>query len=134
METTGLDHIVLTVSNMERSRQFYGDILGFDVQQIPADFPDPTYAGSCYFYAGPVEIFLVKHAHTAAEDRFSEFRVGLDHLSFKAPSEAALHAFANKLKAAGVDTQGVQVFAGRVQYVSFRDPDNIQLEYWLPAS
>ncbi len=48
------------------------------------------------------------------------------------PTEAALHALADKLIAAGVDTKGVEIYAptGK-RYVVFRDPDNIQLEYWL---
>ena len=36
----------------------------------------------------------------------------------------------DKLIAAGVETNGVELFEGHFPYVSFRDPDNIQLEYW----
>jgi hypothetical protein len=44
-----------------------------------------------------------------------------------------LHELAEKLIAAGVDTKGVEQFAPSGNwYVAFRDPDNIQLEYWLP--
>ena len=80
---------------------------------------------------GGVEISLLTHRETPPNDRFSEFRIGLDHLSFKAPDEAALHALAEKLIAAGVETKGVELYkpSGK-KYVSFRDPDNIQLEYW----
>ena len=131
MKTSGLDHIVLTVSDMARSRQFYGELLGFDLKHIADDFPDPVYAGSSYFYVGAVEIFLVTHDRTTSGDRFSEFRVGLDHLAFKAPDEAALKALAEKLSAAGVATSGIELFAGRTPCLTFRDPDNIQLEYWL---
>jgi catechol 2,3-dioxygenase-like lactoylglutathione lyase family enzyme len=132
MITSGLDHIVLTVSNVERSRKFYAEILGFEVKTIPADFPNAVFAGSCFFYVGELEIFLIQHAQTMATDRFDEMRIGLDHLSFRAPDEASLNVFAERLIQAGVETNGVEIFnpPGK-KYVSFRDPDNIQLEYWL---
>ena len=127
METAGLDHIVLAVTDLARTRRFYGDLLGFEVKE------DPTYlGGALYIMVGEVEISFVRHTRTVPTDRFSEFRVGLDHLSFRAPNEAALHALADQLIAAGVDTQGVEVYAPNgKRYIVFRDPDNIQLEYWL---
>ena len=132
METSGLDHVVLTVSNIEQSRRFYADVLGFDVHVLRDDFPSAVFAGAAYFAVGSVEIFLITHPQTASGDRFVEQRIGLDHLSFKAPDEAALHALVTTLREAGIATNGVEIFApaGR-PYVSFRDPDNIQLEYWL---
>jgi glyoxylase I family protein len=131
MQTSGLHHVVLTVSNLERSRQFYGNLLEFKLRTLPPDFPG-TFAGSHYFVVGGVEFFLVAHKKTPAGDRFSEFRIGLDHLSFAAPDEAALHTLAKRLIAAGVETNGVEVFApSGAHYVAFRDPDNIQLEYWF---
>lgn len=132
MQTSGLDHINLTVANIERSRRFYGDLLGFEIQTTPDDYPDAFAAGSCSFFVGGVEITLVTHDDAAPGDRFDERRIGLDHLSFKAPREQALHDLAERLKQAGVETKGVEVYAPNgKKYVAFRDPDNIQLEYWL---
>ncbi|HVO72244.1 MAG TPA: VOC family protein [Aggregatilineaceae bacterium] len=127
MDTSGLDHVVLTVSDLERARAFYGDLLGFEILE------EPEYgAVLLYFMVGGVEITLVHHSRTPPGDRFSEFRIGLDHLSFVAPDEAALRALADRLIAAGVDTRGVETYAPNgKRYVAFRDPDNIQLEYWL---
>jgi len=124
METTaaGLDHVILTVSDYERAEAFYGGVLGFEVHALEN--------GHRFFRAGNVYIFLVRHDATPPGDRFSEFRIGLDHLSFGAPNEQALHDLADKLIAAGVETNGVELFEGHFPYVSFRDPDNIQLEYW----
>ncbi len=132
MKTTGLDHIDLSVSNLEHSRQFYADILGFEINDFPDDYANPLFAGTFSFVVGGVEIGFIQHPETTSDDRFSEFRIGLDHLSFKAPDEESLYAFAERLIQAGVDTKGVETFypSGK-QYVSFRDPDNIQLEYWL---
>ena len=81
---------------------------------------------------GDVFVYVIPSPKPIEGDRFSEFRIGLDHLSFSAPDEAALHELAEQLIDAGVDTQGVEVFelTGN-KYIAFRDPDNIQLEYWL---
>jgi glyoxylase I family protein len=132
MRTAGLDHINLTVSNLERSRQFYGDLLGFEIEGIPLDYPDQYAAGTYSFFVGGVEIALMTHRRTSPDDRFDETRIGLDHLSFKAPDEQALYELAERLMRAGVETQGVEVYEPNgKKYVVFRDPDNIQLEYWL---
>lgn len=127
MQTPGLNHIVLTVSNTEQSHAFYGDLLGFPVTLIEED-PDKSF----FFTCGGVQFFFPSRRPTA-NDRFSEFRIGLDHLSFTAPSKEALQGLAEKLIAAGVDTKGVEQFIPTGNwYVAFRDPDYIQLEYWLP--
>jgi len=134
MKTSGLDHIDITVSDLERSRKFYADVLQFDVTIYPEDYPNPVFAGSFFFVVGGVEIGFLKHPETPPGDRFSEMRVGLDHLSFRAPDEASLHEFADRLIQAGVETKGVETFRPNgKKYVSFRDPDNIQLEYWLDS-
>src|SRR3990170_1618723 len=98
METSGINHIILSVSNLEQSRKFYGDLLGFEIKDLPE-------AGLFYFMVGGISLWFVTHAHTDPDYRFSEFRVGLDHLSFTAPSREALDTLADKLKAAGVETK-----------------------------
>ena len=128
MQTSGLNHVILTISNTERSRAFYAGLLGFDVKIMQND-PDRSF----FFRCGEVLFFFFPPRPPVPNDRFSEFRIGLDHLSFTAPSKEALHELAEKLKAAGVPTQGVEQFKPTGNwYVAFRDPDNIQLEYWLP--
>jgi catechol 2,3-dioxygenase-like lactoylglutathione lyase family enzyme len=128
MRSPGLNHIILTVSDVTRSRAFYGGLLGLETIVIEED-PDKSF----FFTVGDVQFFVFPSRQPIPGDRFSEFRIGLDHLSFTAPDETALHELADKLIAAGVDTQGVEQFVHTGNYyVAFRDPDNIQLEYWLP--
>jgi catechol 2,3-dioxygenase-like lactoylglutathione lyase family enzyme len=124
METPGLNHIILTITDVAKSRTFYAELLGFTLIDIADGF---------YFVSGGVSFFFFPSNHPLPNDRFSEFRIGLDHLSFTAPSEKALQALADKLKASGVETQGVEQYHTGNKYVAFRDPDNIQLEYWLPT-
>jgi glyoxylase I family protein len=123
MNTTGLNHIILTISDVSRSRAFYCGLLGFDLHDIADGF---------YFVSGGVAFFLFPSSKPIPNDRFNEFRIGLDHLAFTAPDEEALLSLAVRLSASGVETKGVEVFQTGNKYVAFRDPDNIQLEYWLP--
>jgi glyoxylase I family protein len=128
MQTPGLHHIILTVADIARSHAFYRDVLGFDTITIEED-PNKSF----FFTVGDVQIFVFPSRQPTPDDRFSEFRIGLDHLAFTAPDLEALHALADRLIAAGVDTKGVEQFAHTSNwYVAFRDPDHIQLEYWLP--
>ena len=123
METSGLNHIIMTIKDVKVSRDFYGDILGFEIRDIADGF---------LFVVGGVSIFFFPSNHPLPDDRFNEFRIGLDHLSFTAPSKIALQRFADQLIASGVETKGVETYFTGNKYVAFRDPDNIQLEYWLP--
>lgn len=123
METSGLNHIIMTIKDVKVSQAFYGDLLGFPINSIADGF---------FFMTGGVSIFFFPSNHPLPNDRFNEFRIGLDHLSFTAPNESALQQLASQLQAAGVDTKGVEIYHTGNKYVAFRDPDNIQLEYWLP--
>ena len=123
METSGLNHIIMTIKDAKTSQAFYGDLLGFETETIADGF---------FFRVGGVTIFFFPSSHPLPDDRFNEFRLGLDHLSFNAPSETVLYSLAEQLQAAGVDTKGVETYHTGNKYVAFRDPDNIQLEYWLP--
>src|SRR3712207_7835493 len=79
MHTLGLNHIILTVSDVAQSRAFYGDLLGFDVTIIDED-PDKSF----FFTVGGVQFFWFPSRQPMPGDQFSEFRIGLDHLAFTA--------------------------------------------------
>src|SRR5918911_2079700 len=117
MQTFGINHVVLTISDVARSRQFYSELLGLELTDIADGFA---------FVCGGIKLFFFPSSQPLPDDRFNEFRIGLDHLSFTAPSEEALHALADKLLAAGVETQGVETYHTGNKYVAFRDPDHIQ--------
>src|SRR5215211_6654706 len=123
METPGLNHIIMTIKDVKISRAFYSELLGFELKTIADGF---------FFVTGGVAIFFFAPSHPIPDNRFNEFRIGLDHLAFSAPSEAALQSLAEQLQASGVETKGVETYHTGNKYVAFRDPDNIQLEYWLP--
>jgi glyoxylase I family protein len=63
---------------------------------------------------------------------FSEFRTGLDHIAFTVSSRDELEAWQSVLGEKGVTFSPIaETPIGTV--VVLRDPDNIQLELWLPV-
>jgi len=74
-----------------------------------------------------VRIGLLQHPENGGE-RFSEFRTGLDHVEFEVESPAALDAWRRRLDSLGIAWSGA-----RAHIVTFRDPDNIQLEFYCAA-
>ena len=91
METPGLNHIIMTIKDIKTSQAFYGNVLGFELKNIADGF---------FFSVGGVAIFFFSSNQPIPDDRFNEFRIGLDHLAFAAPSAEALQSFAERLQAA----------------------------------
>jgi glyoxylase I family protein len=127
--TGPVHHLRLTVTDVDRARDFYTQVLGFAVVM---DL-DPGY----FLSNGSVGLGLGPHpdpATAAPGDRFSENRVGLDHLSFGVADRAALETAAAVLDAHRVPRGEIKdLGAGFGLYVlAFRDPDNVQLELSAP--
>ena len=67
----------------------------------------------------------------SADEDFNEYHVGLDHLEFLVTTVDDLHQWATRFAELGIANSGVKDFdhtAGVM--VTFRDPDNIQLEFY----
>lgn len=109
---------------MDRSAGFYRDVLGFDVQR-PAE-------GLAFFAAGDCLVVLKPPLEGTPEgDRFSEYRIGVDHLAFAVADRADLEGVVDAVRGAGVETAGVELDPLlNKEYVCFRDPDNVQWEFY----
>jgi hypothetical protein len=63
-------------------------------------------------------------------DPFSEFRTGLDHLEFEVADRDELERWEQRLTELGIAHSGI-----KDHLVTFRDPDNIQREFfWAKAN
>lgn len=129
--TQGASHVALTVRDMEASAQWYRRVLGW--REI-ARF-DATEAGSpriILFDPGSgFALGLCQWAETL-EDSFNPRRTGLDHLALRVAEAADLEAWTRHLDHLGVSHSPVRETPLGV-FVSFEDPDGIQLELWLDA-
>ncbi len=126
--TGTVNHVALTVTDRERARDFYGEVLGF---QFLTEF-GPKYLLS----NGSVILALAQSpepARAIADDRFDENRVGLDPVSFSVSSRDELERAARALDERGIPRGEIKDIGGLGIYVmAFRDPDNIQLELTAP--
>lgn len=126
---TGIHHVAINVHDVDRSVQWYCDVLGF----TPL-FPYDTDAFTRRLLRHPsgIVLGLSTHNHPDSREPFSERRPGLDHLSFGVASEEELAAWVDRLDAAGVTHSDITVTpATGSALVAFRDPDNIQLELYV---
>ena len=124
----GVHHLTLRVTDLERSRSFYAGVLGFVADQ---DFPGEKLR----FRIGPYTrlVLLPPLAGTPTEDRFTERRIGLDHISLGVPGLAELERLVQVLRGAGVRTEGIRTDPAGPGVVSFRDPDGIAWEFFAQA-
>ena len=135
---SGYAHVRLTVTDIVRSRTFYDDVFGFPVAfQMPPDADEATQAALGFLYGGVIyklgEGLFGLRPVAPAGDRFDEDRVGLDHVSFTLGSRAEIEEAAARLDTLGIAHGGVKDL-GASLILEFRDPDNISLELFAPAS
>lgn len=125
---TGAHHIALTVTDVERSVQWYQELLGM---QVVMQGDDDTVRFRVLAHPSGWIIGLRQYPGKEG-GAFDEFRTGLDHVAFTVSSRNELDACAAELAERGVPFSPIaETPIGMV--IVFRDPDNIQLEFWLPA-
>ena len=121
----GLGHLALRVSNLARARAFYVGIL-----KLPVRFEGP---GRLLLDVHGIILALIgDDPHTAENDHFDPFRVGLDHLALSVPDVEALGGLLTELNQAGVLNHGIEVDeVTGASYISFYDPDGIAWELYV---
>ncbi|MCA1555373.1 MAG: VOC family protein [Acidobacteria bacterium] len=125
IKTSGAHHISLRSANLERSKRFYSETLGFSIiKETDALF---------LFMAGNTAFGVrAPEADTASGDKFNPHRVGLDHIALACADETELERVAAALTEAGVENTGVKLdeTLGK-RYVAFKDPDRIAWEFYM---
>jgi catechol 2,3-dioxygenase-like lactoylglutathione lyase family enzyme len=122
---------VLSVRDPKASAEWYARVFGFTTLREFSG-PDGRVLDVCMLQPETgIELCLVGHPANAGE-AFDESRTGLDHLEFLVETREDLDAWATQLDQLGVPHSGVKVApASKNAMVTFRDPDNIQLElFW----
>lgn len=138
--TGDIHHLRLTVTDVERSRQFYTGLLGFEVaaESPPPDDPaaEETFKvlfGGCVMMRGNLVMGLRPMAPSG--DRFDPDRVGLDHLSFNVASRSDLEQAVKVFDENGVRHGEITALPSfGIDVLSFEDPDGVQLELTAPMA
>ena len=126
IEVNGMAHVILTVSQWEKARAFYGELLPFlGLQKV--------YDGNNFLYhvGGRTALGIQRCAEEHAGAPFVQNRIGLHHLCFRARSREDVDKVADKLRAMGatIDRGPMEgAWAPGYYYFVFEDPDGIRLE------
>ncbi len=122
---TGFHHLSFTVSDREKSVAWYQEVMGFERHsEVQADTFTRTRLRQP---ESGIVITFTEHSQGSG-DRFAETRTGLDHLSLQVPSIEDLRAWKRRFEEHGVDHSEIKKTGSGAALITFRDPDNIQLE------
>lgn len=123
---TGISHLDLSVSDVDASARWYADTLG--LQQLKRSELDGRTMIVLIHPATGLVIGLNQHDQIPV-DVFDDRNVGLDHVGFAVTGRDDLDELEEHLSGLGVEHSPVEDTAMGSALV-FRDPDNIQLEFW----
>jgi catechol 2,3-dioxygenase-like lactoylglutathione lyase family enzyme len=127
----GIDHLVLSVGDFERSKEFYGKLLKFLGFKFKYDYADM--AG---FSNGKTLFWIAAADEQGKTRKYRKGDIGFHHYAFELSSRKdvdALGAFLKDNDMNVVDPPGE--YYGRNYYaVYFTDPDDMKLEgmIWAP--
>jgi glyoxylase I family protein len=126
-EFPAIAHVAVTVSDLDRSRPWYQRL--FDADPV-MDEDAGSFHHVVWLLGGT--LFSIHHhpapSSSAASD---ELRPGLDHVAFGCADRAELESWEERLNDLGI-THGGIIEAPYGSALSFRDPDNIALEFFAP--
>jgi glyoxylase I family protein len=124
LKTSGVAHLALRVTDYGRAKRFYLETLGFPLLMETENLFIFSAGATAIGVRGP-------DAKTPKADRFSPFRVGLDHLALGCEQDAELQRVARALAEAGITNTGVKLDPTlNKRYVAFKDPDGISWEFY----
>jgi catechol 2,3-dioxygenase-like lactoylglutathione lyase family enzyme len=126
MEINGVAHVILTVSDFQRSRPFYARLLPFLGLRPVTDVD-----GLLYCVGGRTAVGIMPADPAHRDERFVQTRVGLHHVCFRARERAdvdAAHDFLRELGATIVHAPEDGPWAPGYYSVLCEDPDGIRLE------
>jgi glyoxylase I family protein len=129
-EFPGLGHVAVTVTDLDRSREWYSKL--FDAKPV-LDEDTGTFYHVVWALEGGSLFGIHTHPRANEQPDFSEFRTGLDHIAFAVTSRSELESRARQLDDLGIAHGGI-VDAPYGSGLSFRDPDNLPLEFFAPPS
>lgn len=119
-----VDHVALTVTDLTRSKEWYGRVLGW-APVMDGEASGVRFSVGALPNGGPLVGLREYDGHDL--DSFDPTRLGLDHLAFAADSVEELSSWEQRFTELDVTFTPTQVTPyGHV--LNFKDPDAIALE------
>ena len=124
-------HVAVTVSDLGRSTEWYGRL--FDSEPVLDEDEESGRFHHTVFALDGGQLFGL-HTHPDGPGAaFDERNTGLDHVSFTCRDRGELERWASRLDELGIAHDGIKD-AHYGSGVSFRDPDDIALEFFAPPT
>lgn len=121
---TRIGHVHLKVANLERSLEFYRDLLGFEVSMMYGDQAAFISAGGYHHHIG------LNTWHSKGAPPASKEGVGLYHTAILYPTKKDLAVIFNRIRKAGYPMTGASDH-GVSEALYLEDPDGNGVElYW----
>lgn len=121
----GIDHVALTVTDLDRSTAFYTELFGF----VPV--MDSGDARICMHPTTGFVLTVVAHG-SGHGGRFTELTTGLDHLGLVARTRQEVEEWEQVFEERGVPYTPIRDEPlGHI--LNFRDPDDIALDLTAPT-
>jgi catechol 2,3-dioxygenase-like lactoylglutathione lyase family enzyme len=129
VRSTGVHHVDLVVSSIERSLPFYTELLG-PLGFIRVSEVEGERGETIWYLIGPGTSIGLREAQSESGE-YDRYRVGLHHIAFEASSRAQVEE-----RAAWARGQGAEIESEPQEYtylpgyyaVFFYDPDGLKLE------
>lgn len=118
-----IGHIVLNVSDVERSTRFYTDIVGFELARMRPD------RSGAFLTCGIVHHNLALFKAPAGAEPAKKGQIGLNHFAFQVDDYKALQAAHERLTSANAVIDHI-VDHGMTRSVYFLDPDGLMMELY----
>ena len=125
-ESPTIAHVTLTVSDLSRTIPWYEQL--FEVKMTWDDTPGP-FGRVVWLVGGRTLVGFHQFKDPTDKHPFSEHRLGLDHLAFACRDRDEIEQWEIRLDSLGIANGGV-VDAPYGSALSFRDPDNIAIEFF----
>ena len=116
-----IGHVVLNVSDVERSARFYRDVVGFEISRFRPD------GSAAFLTCGIVHHNLALFRAPASARPAQKGAIGLNHFAFRVDDYATLQAAHKRLVEANACIDHVHDH-GMTRSVYFLDPDGIEME------
>ena len=129
MRSTGVHHVDLVVSSIERSLAFYSELLGplgfHRVSEVEGERGE-----TIWYLSGPGTSVGLREVQSESGD-YDRYRIGLHHLAFEAVSRSDVDERAAWLRAQNVELESEPqeyTYIPGYYAVFFYDPDGLKLE------
>jgi catechol 2,3-dioxygenase-like lactoylglutathione lyase family enzyme len=134
MPVTGLDHFFVRARNLERSRAFYCEALGFEVMPRP-DLPFPGYwlgvNGKVQVHMGPDGIGDTAAYYLGTSANSDRDNAGVvDHIAFQGTDPEGV---ARRLASLGLPSRTRYIAEIRLFQIFVADPDGLMIELNFPG-